>query len=63
MILLSRNWRRTAGNYWKDTSQGALSQAFATPEIISAAGSAGEEILRLADKEKNGHDSNGQEGP
>ena len=30
----------------------ALSQAFATPEIISAAGSAGEEILRLADKEK-----------
>jgi nucleotide-binding universal stress UspA family protein len=30
----------------------ALSQAFTTPEIISAAGSAGEEILRLADKEK-----------
>jgi nucleotide-binding universal stress UspA family protein len=30
----------------------ALSQAFTTPEIISAAGNAGEEILRLAEKEK-----------
>ena len=30
----------------------ALSQAFTTPEVISAAGSAGEEILRLAEKVK-----------
>jgi nucleotide-binding universal stress UspA family protein len=30
----------------------ALSQAFTTPEIISAEGSAGEEILKLAEKEK-----------
>lgn len=30
----------------------ALSQAFTTPEVISVAGSAGEEILRLAEKEE-----------
>jgi nucleotide-binding universal stress UspA family protein len=30
----------------------ALSQAFTTPKVISVAGSAGEEILRLAEKEK-----------
>ena len=30
----------------------ALSQAFTTPVVLSAVGSAGEEILRLAEKEK-----------
>jgi hypothetical protein len=37
-------------------------QAFTTTEIISAAGNAGEEILRAAERErKNGYNSNGQQ--
>jgi hypothetical protein len=37
----------------------ALLQAFTTTEVISAAGNAGEEILRAAERE-NGYNSNGQ---
>jgi hypothetical protein len=41
----------------------ALLQAFTTRKIIRAAGNAGEEILRAAEREreKNGYNSNGQQ--